>query len=188
MKSGEGQRLLLLSSGVVIFFFGWLFLVEPNLVKPAIEAAIGKNVFLLGPFIAFAYGLVFVLLPPLVVGVGSYVYAYLKWFMPNRTRLANEQLKKLSEARAAMASAVNYMEMFEKELREKSSEAERLREQVLSLQLLNFENATELERKLKAMESLTRNRIWFERVFAFFIGILSSLAASYLWYILQSHP
>ena len=128
------------------------------------------------------------LLPPLVVGVGSYVYAYLKWFMPNRTRLANEQLKKLSEARAAMASAVKYMEMFEKELREKSSEAERLREQVLSLQLLNSENATELERKLKAMESLTRNRIWFERVFAFFIGILSSLAASYLWYILQSHP
>jgi hypothetical protein len=108
--------------------------------------------------------------------------------MPNRTRLANEQLKKLSEARAAMASAVKYMEMFEKELREKSSEAERLREQVLSLQLLNSENATELERKLKAMESLTRNRIWFERVFAFFIGILSSLAASYLWYILQSHP
>lgn len=179
---------MLLSSGVVLFFSSWLFFLEPNLVKPAIESAIGKNIYLLGPFIAFAYGLGVVLLPPLLVGVGSYVYAYQKWFMPNRTRLANEQLKKLSEARAAMTSAVTYMELFEKELREKSSEAERLREQVLSLQLLNSENAAELEKKLKAMESLTLNRIWFERVFAFFIGILSSLAASYFLYILQSHP
>ena len=91
-----------------------------------------------------------------------------------------------SIGRAAMTSAVAYIEMFEKELRNNSSEAERLRDEILSLKLLNSENAQELEKKLKAMQSLTSNRIWFERAFAFFIGILSSLAASYFWQILQS--
>ena len=180
------RRLLLLLSGALIFFLGWIFFFEPTF-RPVIEAAIGKKIFELSGFVVFTYHFVFGLVPPLAVGIGSYAYAYYKWFLPNRTRLANEQLKKLSEARAAMTSAVTYIEAFEKELREKSSEAERLRDEVLSLKLLNSENAAELEKKLKAMESLTRNRIWFERIFAFFIGILSSLAASYFWQILQSH-
>ncbi len=180
------KRLLFLLAGTMIFFFGWLFYFEP-IFTLIIEKAADKKIHELPEFLAATYGFVFGLLPPLAVGFGSYIYAYYKWFMPNRARLANEQLKKLSEARTAMTSAVNYIEAFEKELREKSSEAERLREEVLSLKLLNSESAAELEKKLKAMESLTRNRIWFERGFAFFIGILSSLAATYLLQILQSH-
>lgn len=178
------RAVLLLLAGVMLFFLAWVSLAEPAF-KPIFEAAIGKEVFELPWFAEFMYFLAFGLLPPLAVGAGSYAFAYYKWFIPNRTKLANEQLQKLSEARKAMAKAVTYIEVFEQELREKSSEAERMREEVLSLKLLNSEHAAELERKLKAMESLTRNRIWFERTFAFVIGILSSLAASYLWQAFQ---
>lgn len=189
------RALLLLLVAVVLFFFAWLFFIEPSFT-PLIEAYFGKKIWELPELVAILYHLLFGLLPPFAVGAGAYAFAYYKWFIPNRTKLANEQLQKLSDARRAMASAVAYIESFEQELKQKSTEAEKLRDEVLSLKSLNAENAVELENKLKAMESLTRNRIWFERIFAFVIGILSSLVASYLWlavqpqqgYIIQSSP
>ena len=178
------RAMLLLTIAVVAFFAGWMFFVEPELTR-LFETLIGKRMFELPEVLAVAYLIVVGFAPPFAVAAGAYAFAYFKWFIPNRGRLAQEQLIRLADARQALASAVTHIEGIEQELRQKSAEAEKLRDDVLSLKLLNSENATELERKLKAMESLTRNRIWFERAFAFIIGILSSLVATYVWQVVQ---
>jgi len=178
------RALLLLLTAVVCFFFAWIFFIEPRLTR-LVESFIGKEVWNFPEPFAFLYSFLFGLVPPFGVAAGAYAFAYFRWFIPNRTKLANEQLQKLSDARLAMTTAVAYIESFEQELKQKSTEAEKLRDEVLSLKSLNAESVVELEKKLKAMESLTRNRIWFERIFAFVIGILSSLVASYLWLAVQ---
>ena len=178
------RRIASLLTGWIVFFLAWMFYLEP-ITTQKIQNIAGINIYDLPESISATYSFIFGLLPPLIIGTSSYIYAYNHWLMPNRTKVANEQLKKIAEARKAMINAVNYIELFEKELQEKSSEAEILRDKVASLKTLNSENAAELEKKLKAMESLTLNRIWFERGFAFFIGILSSIASTYLLQIIQ---
>jgi hypothetical protein len=121
----------------------------------------------------------------MAICAGVWYYAYRRWFMPSRARIAADQMAKLAEARRALSAAISYIEYFEGELKSKSTQAERLREQVLSLQSLNAEGVKDLERKLRAMDVLNRSRLWFERLFAFMIGIGSSLAASYFWVVLR---
>lgn len=180
------RRALLLLVVLVTFFFGWMFGIEP-LLQARLEESLGYSIYGLPKVVSFAYSIGVAVLFPGGVCVGVYAYAYHHWFIPNRTKLANEQIAKLAEARKAVASAVSYLASFENEMKTKSIEAERLREQVLSLQLLNSENTKDLELKLRAMDSLSRNRIWFERTFAFIIGIASSLAASYVLQVFQAH-
>jgi ABC-type multidrug transport system fused ATPase/permease subunit len=122
-----------------------------------------------------------VIVVPIVVTFGGGFLIYVRWFLPQRGRLAQEQLAKLKEARSALLTAVSQIESFEAELREKSSQAERLQQELDSLKTLNAETAADLEKKLKALELVNRNRIWFERLVAFLIGVISSLSASYVW-------
>ena len=165
---------------LIVFFFGWMVGVEPYLQR-RLEAYLGKTLYEVSDGIAFLWSLGVGLLFPGLVCFLVWAFFYSRWLISNRTRVANEQIAKLVSARRAMSAAVFHLEQFEEELREKSAEAERLRTEVLSLKSLNDEQVQELEMKLKAMESLSRNRIWFERAFAFIIGIASSLAASYFW-------
>lgn len=177
-KKVETWGLILFISSVA-FFLGWVFGVEP-IFRNWIENYLGHSIYDLPEILSFLIVIgVGVLFPSIICG-GIWAYAYYAWFIPSKTRLANEQISKLTEARKAMKAASGFLESFENELRTKSAEAERLREEVLSLELLNNENTKELESKLNAMESLKHNRIWFERAFSFGIGFASSFMASFL--------
>ena len=183
-ESRLNRRLISLLIGVVLFFFVWLFVVEPR-VTSHLETLLGRKIWEYGVPVGFMYGFGFGILPPIALGAAAYTYAYFLWILPHKTKLAQQQLQKLADAREAMRSALVYIETFESELRHKSVEAERLRNEILSLKLVNSESAEELARKLNAISSVSRSRIWFERWFAFFAGILSSLVASWLWQLLD---
>jgi hypothetical protein len=168
-----------LAALLATFFFGWMFGVEPE-IRRSLEAKLGHSIFRLPDVVSFTYAFGVGVAFPATVCVGAWTLAYYRWFVPNRTRLANEQLKKLADARKAMTDAVAYLALIEQDLQQKSHEAERLQDQVLSLRLINEENVEDLQRKLKAMSVLNTQRIWYERGFAFFIGVASSIAATFL--------
>ena len=165
-------------------YVGWMFGIEPT-ITAWLEERLSFTVRNLPEPLAIAYGLGANVLVPVVFCLGLGAFVYFKWLIPSRTKLANEQISKLADARRAMITATAYLELFESDLRSKSAQAERLREEVLSLQALNSENVQDLERKLKAMESLKRSRIWFERTASFVTGVASSLAATYFVYFMK---
>jgi chromosome segregation ATPase len=57
-------------------------------------------------------------------------------------------------------TAVGQIESFEQELDQKSIQAERLEVELASLKARNAETAAELEKKLRAVELVNRQRIW----------------------------
>ena len=117
-----------------------------------------------------------------------YAFVYYRWFIPKRSKLVAEQVEKLTLARKAMSEAVSYIATYEAELARLSAETAARQEEVRLLKQLSSENSSLLEERLRGMELLARNRIWFERAFAFVIGILSSIAASYIWLAIQPRP
>jgi len=169
---------------LLAFFFYWMEVVTPRL-QILVEASLGRSIFDLPIAISLVIFFVIMVVPPFAIAAGVYVFVYFRWFIPNRSKLVNEQIEKLATARHAMREAVSYIETYEVELKRMSAEAEALHQEVRSLKLLNSENTQDLELKLKAMNTLALSRIWFERIFAFVIGVLSSLVASYLWLAIQ---
>jgi hypothetical protein len=139
------------------------------------------------PFIREAIDfLTFVLALGIMAGVGYLLFkwvqkAYAAW----QGVLVHDQLQKLKDAREALIKAVEYVAAFERDLRTKSEQTERLQQELLSLKSLNAETAEELKKKLSALDILNRRRVWFERILSFGIGVASSLAAAYLWQIAQ---
>jgi hypothetical protein len=172
---------------LLALFFSWTELVVP-IIKSWLEHRYSVRVFELPEFLAFSFYMFVGVAPPLAVSLAVYGFAYFRWFIPNRGRIVQEQLLKLSNARRAMSEAASHIQTFEEELQRKSAEAEVLRAEVDSLKSLSQESATELEKKIRAMQTLSQSRIWFERAFAFFVGILSSIAANYIWIVLQPKP
>jgi len=118
--------------------------------------------------------------PPLLVVVGSAAY-YTRWHASHRSKLVKEQLSKLSSARVGLQSAVESIEDFERELRIKTAQSERLESELASLKLLNSETAVDLQKKLHALQLMNGRQVWLERALSFGIGVVSSLVAAYAW-------
>lgn len=173
-----------LSIVLLVIFFLWMELVAPH-IKTYLETAMGRDIFSFPTPLAIAIAVCIIFIPPFGLAAGIYAFAYFRWFIPNRTRLAREELSKLIAVRRALSDAVRNVATYESEIGKMSAEANEMRQLLSSLKILNSENSKELEQKLKAMDSLTQNRIWFERTFAFVIGIASSTVASYLWLAIQ---
>jgi len=178
---------VVLPLALLVVFFSWLQVGFPLLSK-WLESKFAFQRLLLPEPLFLTYHIGLGLLPPIAVAAASSAAAYFRWYIPNRTRLANEHLAKLSGARRALTEAVDHLQMIEDELRSKASVADALRTEVEALRALSQESSSELELKIRAMQALNRGRLWFERGFAFFLGVLSSLVANYIWILLQPRP
>ena len=168
-----------------LFGIAWIIFGEPA-IRPKWEAFFDIKLSEFYTFLKFLYFMLSTLLS-FIIGLIIVIFITAsKWDIPKQNDRVNEQMKNLADARKAMAGAVTYIKQFEEDIKKKSSEAERLHEEILSLKLVNSESVEELDKKLSAIESLKRNRIWFERILSFMIGVFSSLIATYFYQVIQS--
>lgn len=174
-----GLVFLAFSIGASAFLLTWMFVLEPPIETYLRARGVGHGSHsIIGDM---AYAFLLGLMPPLVViGIG-FRFGYQRWYLSQRGKLARERLSRLGEARNALRSALSQIETFERDLREKTAQYERLEDEIAALRSLNAETSDELIKKLRAVELVNRRRIWVERVFSFMIGVASSLFASYAW-------
>jgi len=179
-----GLMFFMFSIAASAFLLIWMFVFEPLAepylrnwgLYPDTHSVMGN----------LAYFYLFVLVPPLIVIGFLFRFGYQRWYLSQRGKLARERLSRLGEARYALRSALAQIETFERDLREKTVQHERLDEEIAALRSLNAETSDELVKKLRAVELFNRRRIWVERVFSFLIGVASSLSASYAWQLARS--
>jgi len=179
MQSRLNLVLFIWATGAISFCVFWLFV-----VAPAITDYLGNFGMIIGKlprFLRALYVAIVGLVAPVIVMVASAFVISRHVYLPRRAKLVQEQLQTLKDTRHGLLAAVEQIQNFEEELRQKSSQAETLQEELRSLRTLNADTAAELGQELKALELANRQRIWFERAISFVIGVTASLVASYLW-------
>jgi hypothetical protein len=171
--------LFIWATGAISFCVFWLFVVAPAITDYLADFGliIGK----LPPFLRALYAAFVGLVAPVFVMVVSALVISQHIYLPRRAKLVQEQLQTLKDTRHGLLAAVEQIQNLEEDLRQKSSQAATLQEELRSLRTLNADTASELGQKLKALELVNRQRIWFERAISFVIGVTASLVASYLW-------
>ncbi|MBK9442312.1 MAG: hypothetical protein IPN53_13800 [Comamonadaceae bacterium] len=177
--------LYLIFAANAITFIVWVFFVLKHLIDYV--RANFVDIFALPELLAAASSFVLAFTPSFIVMAVS-LYWYQRWYSSNRSKLAQEQLANLSDARQSLLAAAVQLESFEHELRAKNAQSERLDAELASLRSLNAETADDLQKKLSALEILNKRSVWFERILSFSIGVASSLVASYVWQYVQTPP
>jgi hypothetical protein len=120
-------------------------------------------------------------LGPLTAFVLVWALWYQRWIRTNQSQLVRQQLAKIAGAQRALKNAAEFLDEFTAALKHRGDQVDQLQTELASLQTLNKDTIGELREKLTAVDIVNRRRIWFERFFAFAIGVLSSLAATWLW-------
>lgn len=116
-----------------------------------------------------------------------FVFALVTWFCvsklesTNRSLLFQADIRNLSKARFALQQGLASLDKIEADFKVKVASYERLQKQLDELAAVKDINVEELQKKLNAIALATRGRVWFGRIAAFVLGILSSLFSSYLW-------
>src|SRR5262245_44669015 len=118
--------------------------------------------------------------PVILLGLVAAAF-YLKYYYVNFASLHEANLLELAKARTALQIGLKTVEATEREYKNRLAAYERVREQLDELQSVKNIDTEDLRKKLNAITSATRSRLWVERGIAFALGVLSFLAASYIW-------
>jgi len=167
-------------AGVIL----WVLLIEP-FVSVYIEQFIGKTISELGGFAGLLYfmiGSIFAMACATLIVIVFFSYRY---ELPKKNEAYARSLADLSNARETLEAATKYIEEMENELKEKSSHYEQLTKEIDSMSALNSDSVEELKSKLSAIDTLSRNKIWTERLISFSIGVISSILAAFLFQLLS---
>lgn len=125
------------------------------------------------------------LIPTLALGVIA-IWLFVKFYNLNFSTIHHANLKELAKARNALQQSLSSIDTIEREYKGKLDSYERLQKQLEELQSVKEIDTEDLRKKLNAIASASRVSAWFQRVIGFFVGIISSLLAAYLWEILSA--
>ena len=118
--------------------------------------------------------------PVILLGLVAAAF-YMKHYYLTLASLHEANLLELEKARTALQIGLRTVEAIEREYKDRLAAYERVREQLEELQSVKNIDTEDLRKRLNALASATRSRLWVERGIAFALGVLSSLVASYIW-------
>jgi hypothetical protein len=118
--------------------------------------------------------------PVILLGLVAAAF-YLRHYYLNFAALHETNLFELAKARTALQIGLKTVETIERGYKSRLVAYERVSEQLDELQRVKNIDTEDLRKKLNAIASATRSRLWVERGIAFALGVLSSLVASYIW-------
>lgn len=99
----------------------------------------------------------------------------------NGSAIHHQNIKGLEKAREALQQGIRSIDTITLEYQGKLESYKKLQQQLEELQTVRDIDTEDLRKKLNAIASANRLGIWFDRFVSFFVGIMSSLIAAYLW-------
>jgi hypothetical protein len=118
---------------------------------------------------------------PMIVLMFAALWTVSRYYQLNFLQMHAANLKDLEKAREALQQGLVSLATIESEYKGKLQSYERLQTQLVELQAVKNIDTEDLRRKLNAIASASRASAWFERGLGFFMGVMSSLVASYVW-------
>jgi hypothetical protein len=117
-----------------------------------------------------------------VLGFGALtLWAYAHYYYANFATIHETNLLELEKAKAALQQSLVSVSTIEREYKGKLESYQQLQKQLEELQSVKKIDTEDLRKKLNAIAAASRSNVWFERSVGFFIGVLSSLFAAYVW-------
>lgn len=123
--------------------------------------------------------------PMILFGFMSFLF-FSKYYYLNFATIHQTNLLELEKAKSALQQGLASVSAIEREYKGKFESYQQLQKQLEELQSVKEIDTEDLRRKLSAIAIASQNNVWVERGIGFFIGVCSSLFATYAWEKLHS--